>query len=345
MGGMERASVNLSNSLVLQGQEVVFISLFRKEHFLTLDPRILLIEAPIGINESKLNIVKTIKWIRETIYLLKPNTTLVFNKFYGAIVAIATSYVDTPIYITERSSPLFRWPWHIRIFNRIAYFINSPDGIIAQTNVAAEYQRKYYSKKTVITVIPNPLSEIKLYPEIKKEKIILAVGRISDPLKGFDRLFFTFSLILNKDWDLHIAGGDENNKELNKLAENYNISNRIVFLGKVKEIDKIYAKASIFVMPSRSEGFPNSLCEAMASGLPCISFDFIAGPRDIITNGYDGIIVPDDDMPAMAEKIDYLIGNEVERLRLGNNALKIRDRLNANNITTKFMDFILSKNK
>ena len=71
---------------------------------------------------------------------------------------------------------------------------------------------------------------------------------------------------------------------------------RIKFLGKVEEIDKCYAYAGMFVIPSRSEGFPNALAEAMTAGCCCVTFDFVAGPRDIITNNINGIIVENKNM-------------------------------------------------
>lgn len=96
----------------------------------------------------------------------------------------------------------------------------------------------------------------------------------------------------------------------------------------------------VFVLPSRNEGFPNALIEAMATGLACISFDCSAGPSEIITDGEDGILVEEGNVSELARQMQRLIDNEKEIARLGNNALAIRDRLSLEKIGKKFMKFI-----
>ncbi|MBK7525402.1 MAG: glycosyltransferase [Saprospiraceae bacterium] len=140
---------------------------------------------------------------------------------------------------------------------------------------------------------------------------------------------------------LHFAGGEKNEDPiLEKIIREKNLEDRIQFLGKVKEMDLIYSSASIFVIPSRSEGFPNVLIEAMAFGLPCISFDFIAGPKDIITHEEDGILVENGNIESLANRINRLIENDKERLRLANNAKKIRYKYSSEMISNKLLTFL-----
>lgn len=341
MGGIERSSSTLANLFSDSEHKISYVTIFRREHFFNLNKNIDLYEPPYELNRNKIIILKTIKWLRNTIKLINPDVIIVFNKFYGALVSFSILFLKIPYFITERSSPFYKWPFHIALFNRLAFSINPPYGVIAQTEIAAEIQRKFYSCKTQIEIIPNTLREVKLYPAVKRQNFVLAVGRLNDYLKGFDRLIEAFSYIKNKDWKLIFAGGDEEGQALKKLACKLGISDRVIFLGKVREIDRVYAKAGIFVIPSRSEGFPNALCEAMAAGLPCISFDFIAGPREIITHGYDGLIIENGNIKALSEAIDYLIEKPNERERLGHNALKIRKRLSQEKISKKYLDFIL----
>ena len=89
----------------------------------------------------------------------------------------------------------------MRAINKFAFSIKPPKGVIAQTNIAAEYQRKYF-KKSKVVVIPNSVREVQLFPEIKREKVILAVGRLNDYLKGFDLLIESFAKLKNQDWEL-----------------------------------------------------------------------------------------------------------------------------------------------
>ncbi len=342
MGGMERASVNIANGISKLGYNVAYISLFNQSKFFLLDSKIKLIE-PQSFNIDSLSIFKTIKWIRKTVKQINPDRIIVLNKFYSAIVLLALYRTEYKVFISERSSPLYDWGLKINFFNKIIFSIKKPSGIIAQTSVAAKFQKKYYGNSIPIEVIPNVLRHVTSFPEIKREKIILAVGRLSDPLKGFDQLIEVFAQVSVPSWKLVFAGGDVCKTNLKKRAKELKVLNRIIFLGEVREIDLVYAKSSIFVIPSRSEGFPNALCEAMGSGLPCISFDFVAGPRDIIKHNENGFLVENGNIHAMAKKIEYLIGNEPERNRVGTNALAISQRLNEKIIVEQIRDFIFHK--
>lgn len=338
MGGIERASSNTANGLSELGAKVYFLSLFKKEAFFKLNEGIEIIE-PQGFNKTKLSLFKSILWIRKEVKRVNPEHILVFNKFYGAITALALLGTKYPYFLSERSSPLFVWRQPMRAINKFAFSIKPPKGVIAQTNIAAEYQRKYF-KKTEVIVIPNSVREVQLFPEIKREKVILAVGRLNDYLKGFDLLIESFAKLKNQDWELHIAGGDEEGEVLKEQAERLGVINRIKFLGKVKEIDKCYAYAGMFVIPSRSEGFPNALAEAMTAGCCCIAFDFVAGPADIIKDKENGFLVKSGDVSSLTQTIDNLICDNQLRLNLSNNAIYLKDFLNKKIVVNKILNFI-----
>jgi glycosyltransferase involved in cell wall biosynthesis len=338
MGGMERASANTANGLFENGCDVVFLTLFKKEHFFKLNPNIQIIE-PVGFNVASLSFIKSIFWIRKNVKEHNPDRVLVFNKLYGAITALALLGTKHDFFLSERSSPLFKWHFPFNWINSIAYTLNPPKGVIAQTQIAAEYQKKYF-KKSKIQVIPNSVRDTTLYPEVQRKKVILAVGRLNDHLKGFDLLLESVALLQNQDWEVHIAGGDENGETLKQQADKLGISHRVKFLGKIKEIDRCYAYAGIYVIPSRSEGFPNALAEAMAAGCCCVSFDFVAGPRDLISHDVNGIIITESDIIAMALAIDQLIVDENKRACLAKNALVMQQKLNQSIIVQKIKNFI-----
>ncbi|MBK9255871.1 MAG: glycosyltransferase [Saprospiraceae bacterium] len=339
MGGMERASANLANALNEYGLKVTFISLFKQEKFFSLNKDIKFYE-PETFNSNSLSIYKTVKWVRGLLSTFQNVHVIVFNKFYSSLVLLANIGFNNKIIISERSSPLYKWNWKMESISNSIYRFFTPAGIIAQTNIAKQYQQKFYGYKVPIAVIPNALKPIKKIPEIEREKIILAVGRFNDELKGFDRLLNAFALIKNKEWNLVFSGGDENGHQLKEQARQLGISDRITYLGQVKDIDIVFAQSSIFVIPSRSEGFPNALCEAMAAGLACISFDFIAGPRDLIENDVNGVLIKDGDIESLAKTIDFLIENPVVRLNLGRESEKIIEKLSPKTIATKTIEFL-----
>ncbi|MCF6359280.1 MAG: glycosyltransferase [Cyclobacteriaceae bacterium] len=341
MGGMERASVIMANTLIRQGCQVTYMAIFKHPAFFQLDPSVIFVEPEFDGNIQKLNLFKTLIYIRRNIKKNQPNAVLVYGKFYSALVTYALLRTKFPIFISERSSPLYEWKFVQKIFMSIAFHWSPPTGAIAQTQVAANFQRKYYSSKTKITVIPNAVKKISLFPKVERSKTILAVGRFNDNLKGFDSLLEAYALVRNnREWKLVFAGGNEDGEYLKKLASDLDILDNITFLGKVSDIDMVYAQSGIFVIPSRSEGFPNALCEAMAAGMACISFNFTAGPREIITDGKDGLLVENQNLQALAESIDHLIENPELRFSLGSNAVLIKEKLSEENISLKVINFI-----
>jgi glycosyltransferase involved in cell wall biosynthesis len=172
-----------------------------------------------------------------------------------------------------------------------------------------------------VIAIANPLS---FYPEdssLLKNKTVIAVGSHSYN-KGYDLLLNTWKIVIEKypDWKLNIYGKLDTSETFVNLANRLNIDNFVNFYSPVPDIEASYREASIMVLSSRSEGFGMVLIEAMACGLPCVSFDCPSGPSDIITDGDDGFLVPNTNIEALADKIIFLIENREERIRMGKNA-------------------------
>lgn len=338
MGGVERSSCNLANSFAELGYEVYYLALIPKEKFYDLNFNIRYIE-PLRFNLNKISVIKTFKYLRGEIKSINPDVILTFTKFYSGLANLALLGTKYGVIVTERSSPIYKWPKHIQLFSKLAFRLKTPKGVISQTSIASSYHKFVYPKVKHFAVIHNPLRFIKEYPEVNREKILLAVGRFNDSCKGFDLLIEAFNEIEDKEWRLVFAGGTKDEgKYLLDLA-NDTIKDRIDFLGKIKNIDIEYAKAGIFVMPSRSEGFPNALVEAMAAGCPCISFDFIAGPRDVITERENGILIPAERVDLLAKAIDELIANSELRNKISLNALAIKTKLEPKKIAKQYLIF------
>ena len=170
-----------------------------------------------------------------------------------------------------------------------------------------------------ITYIPNPISFPRSISEIKKAKIILSVGRL-DYIKGFDILIKAWGLIFKKhtDWKMQIVGSGEEKDRLENLILENGIKN-VELIAQQNYIENFYKKSSIYVMSSREEGFPMVLLEAMACGLPIISFAN-EGAKAIIENEKTGILVKLLDEKELSLNISKLIEDKQLRERFGHNA-------------------------
>ena len=125
MGGAERASVNMANSLFRLGESVTMLTIFNHKPFFNLDDGIPYY-CPPDFNKTKLSLFKTIIWIRRTVLDIQPEVVLVYSKLYAAITSLALCFTGIPIFISERSSPLFRWGPAFSLFNKIIFFFYPP---------------------------------------------------------------------------------------------------------------------------------------------------------------------------------------------------------------------------
>ena len=163
-----------------------------------------------------------------------------------------------------------------------------------------------------LLVIPNPLS---FYPENNQlstleNKKVLAVGKHSYQ-KGFDRLIKSWKHVSERypNWELDIYGTINESMGLEKLAKSLNLDHSINLYPPEKNIGEKYKEASIYVMSSRYEGFGMVLTEAMAYGVPCVSFDCPFGPSDIISHNKNGMLVENGHIETLSESIIKLIEN------------------------------------
>lgn len=182
--------------------------------------------------------------------------------------------------------------------------------IVTLTQADSEvFQKRYKAKNT--TVIPNPIT-IRIDSKTDlKSKTVLAVGRFEHQ-KGFDMLLQAWKHCRCKEfgWKLKIVGSGSLKEELEKQIYADKISDTVELQNPVEDVSSLYRDASLFVMSSRFEGLPLVLIEAMAMGLPIVSFDCETGPRDIVKDRVTGRLLPAFDIVAMSKTIDELTSNQ-----------------------------------
>lgn len=185
-----------------------------------------------------------------------------------------------------------------------------------------------------IAVIPNPLIlDSKDLMSTLGTKTVIAVGR-HDPVKGFDMLLKSWAKTVGKhpNWKLKIIGKENTRINLVNCAKELGIANSVIFQKHTRDMPGVYLEASILACTSRIEGFSLVILEAMSFGVPVVSFDCPYGPRAIIKNNEDGILVPPNDINSFSDSLNLLIENSDIRKRLGNQAKINIQRFSQKNI-------------
>lgn len=197
--------------------------------------------------------------------------------------------------------------------------------------------KKNWKGFTNIEVIPNPISAFPSIHSNCKNKLVIAAGRYS-PEKGYDRLINAWKEVYRRhpDWTLNIYGAGER-EGYQKLAKQLCLEHTVNCNGPVKDIFAKYAESSIFVITSLHEGFGLVIAEAMATGIPPVAFAFHCGPRDIITDGIDGMIVEDGNITKLADAICYLIEHEDIRYKMGQEGIKSAERYREERIMKRWI--------
>ena len=206
--------------------------------------------------------------------------------------------------------------------------------------VLTNEDRGYWGKLPNICVIPNAAMFVAdRYSDVSNKRVI-AVGRL-DYQKGFDRLIQAWEIVYKSgkynDWRLDIFGQGEWKEMLQGMIDERELNGSAFINKPTKNIGKEYAESAMLVMSSNYEGFPMVMIEAMACGLPVVAFDFKCGPKDIISDGENGLIIRNGDIKALAEGMMRLMEDTENRKRMSLNARKIVDTYSEKAVMDKWI--------
>ncbi|MCC5931470.1 MAG: glycosyltransferase family 4 protein [Cyclobacteriaceae bacterium] len=367
-GGTERVVSSLSRYLADESYKVMVVTLDSAERdFYRLDEKVHRIAMnaagdTAGLGKILDNLRRVFQF-RNILNEQKPDILLGMITRHAVISLIASVGLPVKVAVSERNYPEKRknhsmWEFLRSVFYRFA------DMHVVQTKKIAEWVENNAGAKNV-KVIPNSISWpiARLEPILKPddylqhtEKLILAAGTFKHQ-KGFDLLLKTAVKLLPdySGWKLVILGEEKNESESNgiraefeKIIADYGLTDRILLPGRAGNIGDWFDAADIFVLSSRFEGFPNVLLEAMASGCASVSFDCDTGPSDLIRQKKNGILVPPGDTELLETEIRLLIENPLERVRISENAIAVRELYSEDKILTKwskvFEELVSSEN-
>lgn len=182
------------------------------------------------------------------------------------------------------------------------------DAFLALTRRDARRYRRLLGGRTPVRRMTNGTPAWHGEHSTLTDKVVVAAGRL-EPSKGFDLLVSAWRQVAgtHPDWTLRIFGEGSKRGELERQIDELGLGGCVSLEGHSTSLQSEMAKASLFVLSSRAEGYGMVLVEAMACGVPVVSTNCPTGPRDIITPGVDGILVPNKDVDALASAIIEMI--------------------------------------
>jgi GalNAc-alpha-(1->4)-GalNAc-alpha-(1->3)-diNAcBac-PP-undecaprenol alpha-1,4-N-acetyl-D-galactosaminyltransferase len=339
-GGAERVMSIVANYWVSKGWGVTLIMLVAPTTapFYQLDSRIKLKSLGVaGKSANKLaaicNTWQRVKILRQEIIASKPDVVISFMNSVNVYAIFACWGLNIPTIVSEHIYPGFNdankiWQFIMQWAYRYADLVT----VLTQNALPFYPAAKGYRA----IVMPNPVTTpdpIATKTDLLPAPSLIAIGRLH-PQKGFDLLLKAFHKIQAKypDWQITILGEGPMRSELEQLRSQLKLTDRVHLPGLVTNVPEYLSQADVFVMPSRFEGFPMALCEAMACGLPVLAADCLSGPRDIIEEGVNGVLVRTEDIDALARGLDALMSDPAKRQQLAKNAPKILDRFGVDRV-------------
>ena len=282
--------------------------------------------------------------LRRAIRESAPDVVISFLDIVNVRTILASLGLGIPVIVSEHNDPSFhqiRSVW--RALRRWCYRYAAR--VVTLTPEALRYFPRAIRRRGL--AIPNPLSAEALCGSSPgtsdRNDTVMAMGRLADQ-KGFDRLITAFSMVAanHPGWTLTIWGDGAERQTLEKLRDRLDMQGRIVLPGWTPHPFTEMRRAGLFVVSSRYEGFCLVLCEAMACGVPVVSFDCSGLPRDMVRNGIDGILVPPDDVEQLAVAMDRLMSDPVERDRLATNGIQVTERFRKDKVMAMWDRLIAS---
>lgn len=347
-GGAERVVSNLANQFSKEGYEVIVATEWQGENEFRLEEKVRRVH--VGLREQDegkgriSKILLRVKYLRRFIREEKPDITIAFAHKANYRALMATVGMRMPVVISVRTDPVGHYD-SLSDKIQIPLLFPRAAGCVFQTEGQREFFPEYLQRKS--RIILNPVNDKYLNvpkPEVR-EKTVVQSGRLVD-FKNQPMLLKAFLKVHAKhpDYTLKIYGGDsfDGTKEiLESIIKENHAEDFIHLMGASDSLEKELPKASVYAFSSDWEGLPNALLEAMALGMPIVSTDCpCGGPKTVMTNEVDGLLVPIMDENAMAEGINRLIEDREFAERLGQNARKISDKINGPAVIAQWRDYI-----
>ena len=349
-GGMERVLANKANWLVQNGHEVCVLTTDQngRHSFFPMDPRIEMYDLGVNYedNNGKSFLNKLLhypfkQWkhkgaLRRVLPELKADVVI---SMFCNDASILSKIKDGSKKVLEIHFSRFkRLQYGRKGLWKLADQLRSKNDIKVVSRfdkfvVLTEEDKGYWGNLDNIQVISNARSFVLDEPAKLNEKKVIAVGRYCYQ-KDLSKLIDAWKFVCREvnDWTLHLVGDGEDRAMLQEQIERLGLTESIVLGRAETDMKTVYSSASMLALSSRYEGLPMVLLEAQAAGLPIVSFECKCGPKDVIEDGVDGILVEEGNVEKLAEGMLRLIKDQTLRKSMGTAAYKRSERYAEENI-------------
>jgi len=343
-GGAERVAADLSAHWAQAGREVMVVTQAdARDDAYTLHPtvrrEVLHTAGEGGGLRGVLANVRRVRALRRVLRRFQPDIVLGMMTTASVLAVLAARGLPCQVIATEHTHPpsqMLSGLW--QRLRRLTY--PRAARVVALTRGTADWLARHVPGSH-LAVIPNPVhwplsrGEPVLAPSpARGRRRLLAVGRLH-PDKGFDLLVQAYARVAagHPDWDLVILGEGDERPRLQAQIDAAGLSDRVAMPGRVGNVGDWYGSADLYVLSSRFEGLSNTLLESLASGLAAVCFDCDTGPREVVRDGVDGVLVrPNGDVPALATALSALMGDDAARQAMAGRAIEARERFSAQRV-------------
>ncbi len=353
-GGAERAAVLLSEGMTCKGHEVSLVTLYGTgADFYPVPDSVSRIA--LGVDKASPTIFHALfnnlhrLWVlRQTILRTQPDIVLSILDLSNVLTILALLNTPFPVIVSEQNDP--QQASNGRVWDLLRYLTYPLAAKVVSTSQGVD-RYFHWIPFTQRSVIHNPFkiletskpSENQMSQLVPNRSWLVAMGRLTHQ-KGFDNLLQAFQLIAphHPDWHLLILGEGELQAELEQMRRLLGLVQQVSFLGLVQNPFDILKQAQLFVLSSRFEGFGNVMVEALACGLPVVATDCPSGPSEIVRNGIDGLLVPNEDINALAAALHQLMKDCTTREKMAARAPEGVARFTLDTITDQWLTLFQS---
>ncbi|MDO4285777.1 MAG: glycosyltransferase [Eubacteriales bacterium] len=347
-GGAERVVTNLANQFAAEGYEVTIATEWIGENEFSIDPRVRRIVVGLQPEDERRGRVdkffRRVRYLRDFMKRERPDVLIAFAQRANYRALMAAPGTGVPVVISIRTDPVGHYD---AVSDKIQIPLLFPRaaGCVFQTTGQREFFKPYLQENSTIILNPVNPKYLGVPAPAQREKSVVQSARLVD-FKNQPMLLRAFAMVHEKhpDYVLKIYGGDsgDGTKEiLEGMIQEWKAQDWIFLMGASDSLEQELIRGSVYAFSSDWEGMPNALLEAMALGMPIVATDCpCGGPRTVMTDEVNGLLVPIKDPEAMAAGICRLIEDRELAERLGAEARKLERIANPEAVFGQWKDYL-----